>query len=141
MQGRGLGIDSAGLDSVLHVGSGRRVDIEGLGAEEVDLLFHRCFDAAVRGVDEAADGEGAVGADRNRACYGSAGAGCQVFVDLRSWGRAEGVADQPTTDLWAAVVGEDEQVPGCVEEVVGVEDADGDGVLAAVPESAPQGGM
>ena len=55
---------------------------------------------------------------------------------MRSWGRAEGVADQPTTDLAAAVVGEDEQVRGCIEEAVGVEDADGNGVLVTIAEHA-----
>src|ERR1700761_1758913 len=37
------------------------------------------------------------------------------------------------------MVGEDEQVGGCVEEVISVEDADGDGVLAAVAEHAGKG--
>ena len=71
LSGRGLRIDSTGLDNVLDVGSDVRVDIEGLGVEEVDLLFDRGFDAAVRGVDEAADGERAVGADRDCARYNS----------------------------------------------------------------------
>jgi len=71
LPGRGLRIDGAGLNSVLYVRADVRVDIEGLGAEEVDLLFDRGFDAAVRGVDEAADGEGAVGADRDYARYDS----------------------------------------------------------------------
>src|ERR1700733_1175675 len=139
LPGRGLRIDSAGLDNVLHVASGVWVDIEGLGVEEVDRLVDSGFNATVRGVDEAPDEEDAVGPDRARAGYDSGGAGCQVFIYLGSWGRAEGIADQPATDLAAAVVGEDEQVRGCVKEVVGVEDADGDGVLIAVAEHAGKG--
>src|SRR5271170_1953746 len=112
----GLRIDGAGLNGVLHLTACIRVYVEGLRVEEVDLLLNRGVHTAVRGVDEAADGEGPVGADRDRARDYTAGAGREVFVDLRGWSGAESVADQAAADLFAAMVTEDEHVRGGKEE-------------------------
>lgn len=114
----------------------RGIDGEVLNAFETDRLVDFCVDLAVRSIGVAFDFEIARGECGDGTSDGARRIGNEILVDRGSRCVADGVLRDRAGDLRGIVILEQEQSSGGREIVVGIEDAESNGVRLAVAEES-----